>query len=619
MKVRPGLREFTKTHRRRARDSPRTRDTKARLHGVDYSGGSVLRSLRLVGFRGFSNFRVEFGSGAYLVGPNNAGKSTILTALRLADVLLRQAQRRKPSIGIRHMGRSLPAYPIGLSDFPALTESIRYEFHNDEATLELDWKSGTRMVAVWPPEEDDEVPDAYFYLEVAKGFPVRDLAQARSIPSLGVIPVLTPIDHTERLLNDEYVRRNVTGRLSSRHFRNQLRLMQQAGTLDAFLNYADPWLNGMTLELPIRQRIDADGTALDLFYDEPGSRVPKELVWAGDGIQVWLQLLYHVYRVKEAESIVLDEPEVYLHPDLQRRLVHLLESTDRQVIVATHSSEIIAEASPGMATLVDRSRKYSRRAKDEAALNLLSTALGTSFNLRLARALRSSVALFVEGKDMAVLRRLAKILGLTRIVAEDGITVIPLEGYSRWVQVEPFKWLCKELLPEAINVAVILDRDYRTAESVGRLEASFAANDIDVHVWQRKELESYLLSPVVIGRLSGLPAAEVQSLLDSITISMENEVFGQLLTEQILEKQSASQHSSQVIAAYKSQFEKSWKDAHFRLASCPPKQVIAALNDALQQRGLKAVSVRSLASEHKADEIPTEMTELLRTIEATIS
>ena len=65
-------------------------------------------------------------------------------------------------------------------------------------------------------------------------------------------------------------------------------------------------------------------------------RFQKELVWAGDGLQVWLQLLYHVYRVKNFDSIILDEPEVYLHPDLQRKLVHLLEATCRQIILATH-------------------------------------------------------------------------------------------------------------------------------------------------------------------------------------------------------------------------------------------------------------------------------------------
>ena len=65
---------------------------------------------------------------------------------------------------------------------------------------------------------------------------------------------------------------------------------------------------------------------LDLYYTEAGRRTEKELVWAGDGVQIWLQLLLHVFRLRERDVVVLDEPDVFLHPDLQRRLVWLLES-----------------------------------------------------------------------------------------------------------------------------------------------------------------------------------------------------------------------------------------------------------------------------------------------------
>ena len=46
---------------------------------------------------------------------------------------------------------------------------------------------------------------------------------------------------------------------------------------------------------------------LAVFYSEAGSRVPKELAWAGDGIQIWVQLLWHLFRAREATTIVLDE------------------------------------------------------------------------------------------------------------------------------------------------------------------------------------------------------------------------------------------------------------------------------------------------------------------------
>ena len=61
-------------------------------------------------------------------------------------------------------------------------------------------------------------------------------------------------------------------------------------------------------------------------------------------MQIWLQLLLHLFRQRDADVVVLDEPDVFLHSDLQRRLLQLLESLPAQTISSTHSAEVIAEA-----------------------------------------------------------------------------------------------------------------------------------------------------------------------------------------------------------------------------------------------------------------------------------
>lgn len=577
-------------------------------------GGQLLKSLRLVKFRAFSDFTISFGEGAYLVGPNNAGKSTILTAIRTADALLRYAYRRKAEDSSSDGIRKVISYPVVLTEFPALQESLRYEFGEAEARLELTWKSGAKLTAVWP-SEDDGMAVPFFYLETRPGVQVRSPAQAKAaFPQLGVIPILTPADTTEPLLVDTYVLRNVSGRLSSRHFRNQLRILKASdGGFEDFLDWAGPWLGDIRLD-DISQRLESDGAVLDFFIYEGGSRVPKELVWAGDGIQIWLQLLYHVYRVADRDTIVLDEPDVYLHPDLQRRLVHLLESTGKQVILATHSSEMVAEADPVMTTLIDRSRKRAKRVADVSDLEMLSSALGTAFNLRLAKALRSKVAVFVEGQDLTTLRVLAANLGLNALAAEQGITVIPLQGYSNWGHVEPFAWLTQQLLPSALHTYVVLDRDYRSDTEVDRVEAALAAAGVSAHVWKRKELESYTLNPQVLARLTGVGETDVVDELNKVTAAMENEVFARLLDERVRESKSSTQHAVSIMTAFKPEFDRLWADPEFRLRTCPPKQVLAAFNTWLQASGKKAVSARYLARAHRADEIPAEMANLLTRI-----
>lgn len=580
----------------------------------------MLKQLHLVNFRAFENFRVSFGDGAYLVGPNNAGKSTLLTALRTVDVLLRYAYRRKPDLHARDGDISVLGYPVSLREFPALQDSLRFEFGSDETRLELEWKSGAKLTVVWPDDGDDEDERvAFFYLMQSSGNPVRSPKQAKeSFPPRGVIPILGPTEHDEKLLAEDYVRQNIAGRLSSRHFRNQLRLLENDQLLDAFLGWAQPWLGELSFDT-LGQHMSDEGLIVEAFFFEAGSRVPKEIVWAGDGVQVWLQLLYHVHRVQNRDTIILDEPEVYLHPDLQRRLVHLLESTGRQIIVATHSTEMVAESDGRLTTLIDRTRRRASRTRSDADYEMLSTTLGTAFNLRLAKALRSRVAVFVEGHDMAILRRLAQTLRLPSLEREAGVTVIPLHGYSNWGQVEPFKWLCDELLPEALETFVILDRDYRPDAVRRAVIDRFEGAGIHGHVWERKELESYLLSAQVIARLSGATPAAVTKWLNKISQSMESEVFGRLLDERLKSEVTGRQHAVSVTTAFKPQFDAAWTNAEYRLRICPPKQIVSALNDKLQAKGFKPTSFAALARAHRRDEIPAEASTLLELIESKAS
>jgi energy-coupling factor transporter ATP-binding protein EcfA2 len=61
-------------------------------------------------------------------------------------------------------------------------------------------------------------------------------------------------------------------------------------------------------------------------------------------------------RARNAATLILDEPDVYLHADLQRRLIRCLNVGRSQVIVATLSVEIISEVVPDQILVVDKRR-----------------------------------------------------------------------------------------------------------------------------------------------------------------------------------------------------------------------------------------------------------------------
>jgi hypothetical protein len=148
------------------------------------------------------------------------------------------------------------------------------------------------------------------------------------------------------------------------------------------------------------------------------------------------------------------------------------------------------------------------------------------------------------------------------------------------------------------------------------VEADFMAEGIIAHVWRRKELESYLLTPSVIARLSGESESAVTSLLAGIRAAMENDVFARLLAEMHSTNVAANMHAVSVTTTYKSEFDLAWSGNDFRIANCPPKMVLSELNRRLQESGRQAVSTSALARAHRVVEIDAEVAETLRAVEA---
>jgi predicted ATPase len=330
----------------------------------------VLQQLDLINFKAFEQHTIHFRGSAFLVGPNSAGKSTIIEALRLCAQLLQHARHFAASEMREYGGLHLWAYSFGLEQFEFVSENLRHEFQEElETRIDLRFKGVGTLRVVWPGSTDNfesELP--FFYIELENGMQLHRPAHVKAnFPDLGVIPLLSPIERSEPILDPRYVRRNLDGRLASRHFRNQLSLLSDQVTpegsmYDEFLKFASAWLKP-ELELGrLGSHMGEKELELDLYYREDRSRKHREVFWAGDGIQVWLQLLLHTFRLRNASTIVLDEPDVYLHADLQRRLVRLLESLSGQTITATHSPEILAEASPEAVIWVDKTRRRGVRA-----------------------------------------------------------------------------------------------------------------------------------------------------------------------------------------------------------------------------------------------------------------
>lgn len=584
----------------------------------------VIERVRLVRYKGFADFTLRIGPDAVLVGPNNAGKTTIVQALRLVASLLRYARRRNVSETfyddvLDDQPRWVQGHPLNAIGKRELSwykdENLRHEFRQDTTALEVTFKSKARLRVIWPPSGQP-----FFYIEKVPGLIARTpTVVAACTPSVGIVPTLGPVEHSEEVKSRDHVRENVGTRLTSRHFRNQMYHLRQDspdhfGKFVAFALQHTPEITKIVLS----DSYAAGSHQLDLYLTEAATHTEKEIYWVGDGLQVWFQVLLHTYQHQNADVLVLDEPDVFLHPDLQRRLVMMLDDREAQIILATHASEILTEASRDAVVWVDRTRRASRRAKDSATLTQLNQTLGSGFNLGMARALRSRVALFVEGDDIKMLRNIARAVGAMHVRGERGLAVIPLGGFTNWHQVEPFAWLSRDLLGDAVEIFVVLDRDYRSDALVYDLETTLATRSVKAHVWRRKELESYFLVAEAIARVTDLELVVAEEMLAEEVVKERLATQAAFISRRFRDaERGADVHTVNSTAL--ADFDAAWADSQQRIGLVHPKEVIARMSERAQQSGARGLSARAISANIRAPEIPTEMVDLIHSIESALA
>ncbi|ROS27843.1 putative ATPase [Cellulomonas sp. PhB150] len=565
-----------------------------------------------------------------LIGANNAGKSTALGALRLLAAMIPQARRIHPNGTGEIEGRMQRGWPITTAAVEASSfsdENIRHDFRPDETRVEATVSNGVRLVASWPRVRDlddgERPPQGTYFVFPPDGGPlIAPRTAARDlVPEIAVVPTLTPLDDREAFVSDETLRRNRTSRRSSRYFRNALYRLQTDEWIE-FTSYVYERTPEIS-DLELHRAIGTPDDDFDLFYKEEGNRREREIGWAGDGIQIWLQALYHLWSNRNATVAILDEPDVFLHPDLQRRLARTLFSGSQQTILATHSIEMLAEAEPGSAAWIDRSRRSAERPKGDGALALMGRRLGSGYELGVGRALRSRTTLFVEGDDAPILAHLARRVGLMAVASSDSYATVPLGGFSRNSVAGAFAETMHALGTQ-VRTYVLLDGDLRSTEVRSREIATLEKAGAKVHLWKRRELENYLLVPSAIAKVAGIPLGAAQDLLAETLEEGKSEAMLALQTARIEEKalkgtKAAGRAPKTLLSAAVEEFNAEWASIEGKLRIVDAKLSIRLLNSRLQGRGARTLNIHSLAKAVPAADVPAEVRMVLGAIEDLIT
>ncbi|MFQ5906955.1 MAG: ATP-dependent endonuclease, partial [bacterium] len=415
----------------------------------------------------------------------------------------------------------------------------------------------------------------------------------------------------------------INGPLAPRHFRNIWYHFPE--DFDQFARIVENTWSGVLIKPP-KLRMDyrpgtEGGAFLDMFFREDG--IDREVFWAGHGLQVWFQLLTHISRLSHLSTLILDEPDIYLHSDVQRRLVDICGSLKCQVIIATHSVDMINEVDPEQILSVDKRLREAQRLSTAEDVQRCIETIGSAQNVRLASFLRARACLFVEGKDTKILKRLARALGRDSFLSPEKFSVIELEGGSNWQRVIHFDWLFRNVFGDPIRSYLLLDRDYMTESQARNIVETLASKGVHAHIWARKELENYLVVRDVIHKAVLYAVAERSRRLKEPVVDvtpeevwdivlecceeMKNRTRYQLLANALEEARRSKLDGTTVMERFDRAFEVAWKSPEKRLSFVSGKELLGTLNSRLAERYKVSIPISLLINSLEASDIHDEV------------
>ncbi|MEA3226253.1 MAG: AAA family ATPase, partial [Planctomycetota bacterium] len=578
-------------------------------------------SIRFHRFKGFKNYSVALREFNILVGPNNCGKSTIIGAFRILEEAMRKARSRNPELIAGPDGDTF-GYSVDLSGIPVATENVFYDYDgSDPATISFRLSNDNKLLIIFP-----EVGSCHLIC-YPKGKPIRSTIGFRNAYNapIGFVPILGPVEHNEQLYNQEAARLALLTHRAARNFRNIWYHYKE--DFEDFRTLVNSTWPGMDIEKP---EVDYTHSPTRLHMFCPEERIPREIFWAGFGFQVWCQMLTYIIRGRSSSLFLIDEPDIYLHSDLQRQLLGILRTLGPDILIATHSTEIITEAETDDLLIVNKQSNSAKRIRHPGELQKVFHVLGSNMNPILTQLAKTKRALFVEGKDFQVLSRFAKKLGKTQVANRGDFAVVPVEGFKP-SKVKDFFEGIRATLDCPIYSAVVFDRDYRSETECCEIQAELEQICFFVRIHGRKEIENFLLHPAalssaIVARLANRKRQtgekrefeeDITVILDSITSPMKNKVLAQYLERRkSYEKARDPRVSDETIAErLLTEYDRSWNDLLQRLCMVPGKETLAALNLYLQKNYRISVTSRLVVDSFSVEEIDPEMTKLIGLID----
>lgn len=432
-----------------------------------------LTKLHVQNFKKLVSVELDLADVNILVGANGCGKSSIIQAVHLACCLMRQAYRverdKTSTVGI---------------------DELDYLPTDDYKTLGHDANWGNKVgtpssqISLSFEKDDGVTVEAKCTLRSARnaGISITGSVPLEVNPLLRVkkkffsayVPGISGVPNKEDRRSKKVIMKACSFGDSNVILRNALLLLKESDSQNIVL--IERWIGQIIgpISIYVAHNND-DDLYITCLVTIDGTSRPIEL--AGTGYLQLIQIFCYVLLF-DPGLLLIDEPDIHLHPHVQERLVEVLASVAAErgtkILLTTHSPFIVRGAPPGtnVTWLKDGKVESNNR-------QLVEIALGWG-------AFGKRIILVSEDSETALLRKLvAQWPDLDRTVA-----FYPGTGYRNLPKPQQAKELT-DALGGKFRVLVHRDRDSLTAEEVVKLQSQYEALGVDLWLPLQSDVEAY--------------------------------------------------------------------------------------------------------------------------------
>lgn len=522
-----------------------------------------VEKLKIKNYKSISELSVNFGTLTAIVGKNNFGKSTTLDALQCfyglrevsqEDFHLGTKQDVEIQVTFKNIDEADLDRCIGYKTMLAkVTARIKAKPDNEERQLqklqEDREKKQQEAVEKYNIVDDGTMIIVYSYSYAGKAtYKINDKLINKSdvvklVPPIKVISAIrTPDKETtagtksnlkeliallqsESDMEDYIDLPKVEGQLTYEEIKSLISQKEEQKCVDLSEDLTKHFQSAINTDsLSVKVKID-ESFKFDFKYktvledNEVGREV--DILSCGTGLQsmMILSILQTYIKLRKDDNFILliEEPEVYLHPSLQRKMINTLLkiSEKNQTILTTHSPIIVSKIDKENIHCINKVKGVTQLV--EPTVSNIVEELG----VQISDILNKQAVLFVEGKDDSVLfsnliDKIAIERGLGSDFSAKNIDIIQTDGFDKMSFYANAQILHKDFVKAPYWIVTDSDGEEVEDRTEGFIKRG-AVNGIELENKQLKILseyaiESYFLDSLLLSEFLQLQESDVRHM-----------------------------------------------------------------------------------------------------------